>query len=100
MRALREPIGGLPGRRPGPLGGSLYPYQPQQAWLQGSVLIVEFSQVTAECDLLTAAKLRIRHRPLFPRGWYFSVLFASQHERSQPARRVLKGTRLVPADRR
>lgn len=31
----REPIGGLPGCRQGRFEASLYPYQPQQAWLQG-----------------------------------------------------------------
>lgn len=43
----REPIGGLPGRRQGPFDAPLYPFQPQQAWLQGTVLIVEFNRESA-----------------------------------------------------
>lgn len=89
----REPIGGLPGRRQGRFDAPFYPFQPQQAWLQGAVLIVEFNHESAECDLVTAARIRIRGRPLpvFNRGWVFDVLYAYQDYRSTPARLVLAG---------
>jgi len=89
----REPIGGLPGRRQGRFDAPLYPFQPQQAWLHGTVLIVEFNHESAECDLVTAARIRIRGRPLpvFNRGWMFDVLYACQDDRSTPARLVLAG---------
>jgi hypothetical protein len=90
---LREPIGGLPGRRQGRFEAPLYPFQPQQAWLQGSMLTVEFNGESATCDLATAARIRIRGRPvpIFNRGWVFDVLFAYQDDRSTPARLVLAG---------
>jgi hypothetical protein len=89
----REPIGGLPGRRQGRFEAPLYPFQPQQAWLQGTVLIVDFNHESAECDLVTAARIRIRGRPLpvFNGGWVFDVLYAYQDDRSTPARLVLAG---------
>lgn len=89
----REPIGGLPGRRQGRFDAPFYPFQPQQAWLQGSVLIVEFNGESASCDLVTAARIRIRGRPVpvFNRGWVFDVLFAYQDDASTPARLVLAG---------
>jgi hypothetical protein len=89
----REPIGGLPGRRQGRFDAPFYPFQPQQAWLQGTVLIVEFNHESAECDLVTAARIRIRGRPLpvFNRRWVFDVLYAYQDDRSTPARLVLAG---------
>jgi len=89
----REPIGGLPGRRQGRFDAPLYPFQPQRAWLQGTVLIVEFNHQSAECDLVTAARIRIRGRPLpvFNRGWVFDVLYAYQDDNSTPARLVLAG---------
>ena len=89
----REPTGGLPGRRQGRFDAPLYPFQPQQAWLQGTVLIVDFNHESVECDLVTAARIRIRGRPLpvFNRGWVFDVLYAYQDDRSTPARLVLAG---------
>ena len=89
----RVPIGGLPGRRQGRFDAPFYPFQPQQAWLQGTVLIVEFNHESAECDLVTAARIRIRGRPVpvFNRGWVFDVLYAYQDDRSTPARLVLAG---------
>lgn len=89
----REPIGGLQGRRQGRFDAPFYPYQPQQAWLQGSVLTVEFNGESAACDLVTAARLRIRGRPVpvFNRGWVFDVLFAYQDDACTPARLVLAG---------
>jgi hypothetical protein len=83
----------LQGRRQGRFDAPLYPYQPQQAWLQGSVLTVEFNGQSASCDLVTAERLRIRGRPVpvFNRGWVFDVLFASQDDASPPARLVLAG---------
>jgi len=89
----REPIGGLPGRRQGCFDAPLYPFQPQQAWVQGTVLIVDFNHESVECDLVTAVRIRIRRRPLpvFNRGWVFDVLYAYQDDRSTPARLVLAG---------
>ena len=89
----REPIGGLRGRRQGRFDAPLYPFQAQRAWLQGTVLIVEFNHQSAECDLVTAARIRIRGRPLpvFNRGWVFDVLYAYQDDKSTPARLVLAG---------
>lgn len=89
----REPIGGLPGRRQGRFDAPLYPFQPQQAWLQGTVLIVDFNHESAECDLATAARLRIRGRPLpvFNRRWVFDVLYAYPDDGGTPARLVLAG---------
>jgi hypothetical protein len=89
----REPIGGLPGRRQGRFDAPLYPFQPQQAWLQGTVLIVEFNHESAECDLVTAARIRMRGRPVpvVNRGWVFDVLYAYQDDKSRPARLVLAG---------
>jgi hypothetical protein len=76
--APREPIGGLPGRRQGRFDAPFNPFQPQQAWLQGSMLTVEFNGESATCDLVTAARIRIRERPVpvFNRGWVFDVFFA------------------------
>ena len=37
----REPNGGLRGRHQGSFDWPLHPFQPQLAWLQGTVLIVE-----------------------------------------------------------
>jgi hypothetical protein len=93
MVSPREPIGGLPGRRQGRFETWLYPFQPQQAWLQGTALIVEFNHESAECDLVTAARIQIRGRllPVFNRGWVFDVLYACQDNRSTPARLVLAG---------
>jgi hypothetical protein len=87
----REPIGGLPGRRQGRLDAPLYPFQPRQAWLNGTVLIVEFNHRSAECDLVTAARIRGRPLPVFNRGWMFDVLYAYQDDNSTPARLVLAG---------
>jgi hypothetical protein len=89
----REPIGGLPGRRQGRFGAPLRPFQPQQAWLQGTVLIVEFNHESYQCDLITAARIRMRGRPVpvFNGGWAFDVLSAYQDEKSTPARLVLAG---------
>jgi hypothetical protein len=93
MDSGREPIGGLPGRRQGRFEGWLYPFQPQQAWLEDTTLIVEFNHESTECDLATAARILIRGRPVpvFNRGWVFHVLYAYQDDRSTPARLVLAG---------
>jgi hypothetical protein len=89
----REPIGGLQGRRQGRFEAPLFPFQPQQAWLQGSMLTVEFNGESATCDLVTATRLRIRARPVpvFSGLWVFDVLFAYQEPSSTPARLVLAG---------
>ena len=89
----REPIGGSPGRRRWRFEAPFYPFQPQQAWLQGSKLTVEFRGESATCDFVTATRIRIRGRPVpvFNGGWVFAVLFAYQNDRSTPARLVLAG---------
>jgi hypothetical protein len=89
----REPIGGLPGRRQGRFDAPLCPFQPQQAWLQRTVLIVEFNHQSYECDLITAARIRMRGRPVpvFNGGWAFDISYAYQDEQSTPARLVLAG---------
>jgi hypothetical protein len=89
----REPIGGLRGRHQGRFDWPLHPFQPQLAWLQGTVLIVEVNGESAECDLVTAVRLRIRGRPVpvFNRGWVFDVLYAYQDGTTTPARLVLAG---------
>lgn len=82
----REPIGGLPGRRQGRFDAPFYPFQPQLAWMQGSMLTVEFNVESATCDLVTAARIRIRGRPVpvFNRGWVFDVLYAYQDDKARP----------------
>jgi len=71
----------------------LYPLLPQQAWLQGSLLIVERSQKVSQCDLATAARIKIRSvKPfLSGLGWLFEVLDAYQALDSAPTRLVLTG---------
>jgi hypothetical protein len=66
----------------------LFPFQPQQAWLHGTVLIVEFNHESAECDLVTAARIRMRGRPVpvVNRGWVSDVLYAWRDDKSTPAR--------------
>ena len=57
------------------------------------VLIVEVNGESAECDLVTAVRLRIRGRPVpaINRGWVFDVLYAYQDGTATPARLVLAG---------
>jgi hypothetical protein len=54
----REP-GRVFGRPPRFMRPHLYPLLPQQAWLQGSRLIVERFQEVSQCDLATAARVKI-----------------------------------------
>jgi len=56
----------------------LFPLLPQQAWLQGSLPIVERVQKVSQCDLATAALIKIRSvKPfLSGMGWSFEVLHA------------------------
>ena len=96
----REPIGGLPGRRQGRFDAPFYPFQPQQAWLQGSILTVEFNGESAMCDLVTAARIRIRGRPVpvFNHRWGIRrpVRLSGRQKPARPARSGWPG--LVPAD--
>lgn len=66
------------------------------------MLIVEFNGESATCDLVTAARIRIRGRPvpIFNRGWVFDVLLAYQDDTSTPARLVLAGPGRRPASAR
>jgi hypothetical protein len=88
----RVPIGGRPepGRVFGRVPHVLYPFLPQRAWLEGSVLTVEGRQGTRRCDLASASKIAFRYVP--PIGsWSFLVLYAWQEPDSPPARLVLDG---------
>jgi hypothetical protein len=62
------------------------------------VLIVDLNHESAECDLVTAVRIRIRGRPLpvFNRGCVFDVLYAYQGSGSTPARLVLAGPGWYP----
>jgi len=71
----------------------MYPLLPQQAWLQGSLLIVERGQEVSQCDLATAAFISIRSSKPFLSGfgWVFEVLHAWQAPDNAPTRLVLAG---------
>jgi hypothetical protein len=104
-----EPIARQPepgrsfGRPPRFMRAHLYPLLPQQAWLQGSVLIVQRAQKTSQfdlglqehsqCDLATAALIKIRTiKPLLSGfGWGFEVLHACETAGSAPTRLVITG---------
>jgi hypothetical protein len=64
VRAPREPIASQPApdwpRLPGVMYRHLFPFLPQQAGLQGSLLIVERFQEVSQCDLVSAARVTIR----------------------------------------
>jgi hypothetical protein len=95
----RELIAGQPepgrvfGRAPRFMRPYLYPFLPQQAWLQGRLLIVERFQEVSQCDLATAALTEIRSvKPVLSGfGWSFDVLHACQTLDSAPTRLVLTG---------
>ncbi len=99
MTVPREPIANQPepdrviGRAPGFMRRHLYPFLPQKAWLQGSLLIVERFQEVSRCDLATAALIKIRSvKPLLSGfGWSFEVLHACQALDGAPTRLVLTG---------
>lgn len=80
-------------RLPGFMHTHLHPLLPQQAWLQGSLLIVERLQEVSQCDLATAARIKIRSvKPVLSgMGWVFEVLYAYQEIDSVPTRLVLTG---------
>ena len=109
MAGERVLIGGEP--EPSRLFGfsPAYPFLPQRAWLEGSVLTVERSVLpvwsglltaeggllTAEgkrdvrqCDLGSASKMALRQVPP-PFSWSVLVLYASQEPGSLPVRLVL-----------
>jgi hypothetical protein len=99
VRVPREPIANRPeprrvfGGPPWSKRSHFYPLLPQQAWLQGSLLIVERFQEVSQCDLATAALIKIRAvKPLLSGiGWVFGVLHACQALDSAPTRLVLTG---------
>jgi hypothetical protein len=104
-----EPIARQPepgrvfGRPPRFMRAHLYPLLPQQAWLQGSVLIVQRTREASQsdldieehrqCDLATAALIKIRTiKPMLSGfGWGFEVLYARETADSAPTRLVIAG---------
>lgn len=99
MTVRREPIANQPepgrvfGRLPRFMRPHMYPLLPQQAWLQGSLLVVGRRQGVSQCDLATAAFISIRTaKPLLSGfGWGFEILHARQAPDSAPTRLVLTG---------
>ena len=87
------PIGGIPPpwRKVRFRTATLYPFLPQQAWLDGTVLIVEYQHRVRQCDLRTASRIRIRQITTF--GWKmpFCVLEGRQKASDEPAGLVLSG---------
>ncbi len=87
------PIGGIPPpwRKARFRTTTLYPFLPQRAWLDGTVLIVEYQHQVRQCDLRTASRIRIRQITAF--GWKmpFHVLEARQKASGEPAGLVLSG---------
>lgn len=86
------PIGGQPEAARLVAGGPkfLYPFLPQRAWLEGSMLTVESGQGVGRCDLASAAQIALRSVPPFI-SWSFLVLYAYQEPGSRPVRLVLEG---------
>ena len=99
MTVPRVPIARQPepgrvfGRVPRFMQSYAYPLLPQEAWLQGSVLIVDRFPEVSWCDLATAALIKIRSaKPFFSGfGWGFGVLHAFQALDSAPTRLVITG---------
>jgi hypothetical protein len=88
----RLPIGDVPGPRWRFRPAHLFPFQPQQAWLEGSVLSVEYKQKVRQCDLLTASRIDIRIANTIGRYGAFQVLEAWQEaDDDPPVRLVLSG---------
>ncbi len=87
------PIGGIPApwRKAKFRPTTLYPFLPQQAWLDGSVLIVEYQHRVRQCDLRTASRIRIREITTF--GWKmpFHVLEVCPTPSDEPVGLVLSG---------
>lgn len=92
MGLVRQPIGDQPEPR-GVFGGNftvICPLLPQQAWLEGSLLIVERGGEVSQCDLATAARIIIRIAPpLIARAC--RVLSAYPEPNSTPTRLVIAG---------
>lgn len=92
MSLGRQSIGDQPEPRR-LFGGSfaaICPLLPQQAWLQGSRLIVERGQEVRQCDLATAARIKVRTIPPFI-NLSFEILSAYPEPKSTPTRLVLAG---------
>lgn len=89
----RVPIGGQP--EPRRLFGMhppfLYPFLPQRAWLEGSVLTVEYKQAVRRCDIALASKIALRRVWTIGGNWSFLVLYAYQEPASEPVRLVVQG---------
>jgi hypothetical protein len=76
------------------LGRFLHDFVPQQAWLQGSVLVVRRGQREHRCDLATAEILQLgRTMPPLTRGYTDAVpvLRARQQDSGPVVRLVLRG---------
>jgi hypothetical protein len=70
----------------------IYPYLPQFAWLEGSVLIVEDKWgAVGKCDLTSAAKIALHAAPIPGWSWSFCVLHARQGPHISPIHLVLTG---------
>ncbi len=92
MSPVRQQIGDQPEPRR-VFGGSIAaicPLLPQQAWLQGSLLIVERDGEVRQCDLVTAARIKVRSVPPFI-NLSFEILSAYPEPKNAPTRLVLMG---------
>jgi hypothetical protein len=69
----------------------MYPFQPQRAWLEGSVLAVEYDLEIRRCDLVTASKLAFGTSTTIGSSGSFGVLHAYQEPDSEPVRLVVQG---------
>jgi hypothetical protein len=92
MSLVRQQIGGQPEPRR-LFGGSftaICPLLPQQAWLEGSLLIVERGGKVSQCDLVAAARIKVRSVPPLI-NLSCEVLSAYPEPTSIPTRLVLAG---------
>lgn len=92
MSLARQQIGDQPEPRRvfGGSSAAICPLLPQQAWLQGTLLIVERDGEVRQCDLATAARIKVRSVPPFI-NLSFEVLSAYPEPKSAPTRLVLTG---------
>jgi hypothetical protein len=74
----------------------LYPFQPQRAWLEGSVLAVEYKGEVRRCDLLSASEIELMWTPVNGTYWSFRSLLAYQEPDAEPVRLVVQGPSWVP----
>ena len=86
------PLGGQPApRRLLPIRPPFYPFQPQRAWLEDSVLAVEYKGQVRRCDLISAWEIALMWTPVNGTYWSFRVLLARQEPDSEPVRLVVEG---------